>query len=96
LEVEMQVAANGRVRRSEEEWKELLSRWGKSGTSAREFCRKEGLQFSSLLRWQRRLSGSRSESQFVSVVAVPPPASSPSSWTMEVTLPNGAKLRFQG
>lgn len=92
----MQVMANGRVRRTEEEWRTLLARWKRSGIGAREFCRKESIQLSSFVRWQQRLQESPAQSAFVPVVSIPPSATLATSWTVEVTLPNGAKLELRG
>jgi len=97
----MQVMSNGRVRRTEAEWREVLSRWKTSRLTAREFCRKESIQATSFHRWQQRLSGSSGHDEFIPVVAAStsistPTTSSTSSWTVEVTLPNGVQLRFQG
>jgi hypothetical protein len=89
----MQVLSNGRCKRTESEWRQILARFRKSGQSRRDFCRKEGLQFSSFQRWQRRLDGSPSAGDFVTVTATP--AASP-TWTLEVTLPDIGTLRFQG
>jgi hypothetical protein len=95
----MQVTSNGRVRRSEAEWQEIISRWQKSGLKPRPFCRREQIQLSSFLRWQGKghsTFAAPSANEFVQVVA--PSASSPasSSWTLEISLPNGCQLRFQG
>ena len=88
----MQVMSNGR---------EILARWAKSGVNTREFCRKEGIQFSSFQRWQQKLKGSREPipagEEFVPVNGLELPSSPrPSPWSLEVTLPNGVALRFQG
>jgi hypothetical protein len=96
LEVEMRVASNGRIRRSAEEWKELVSGWRKSGASGREFCRQEGIEYSSLQRWDRKLNGSSRRSEFVPVATTPSSSIAESCWRLEVTLPNGIKLQFQG
>ena len=93
----MQVMSNGRVKRSEAEWKGIIARWQKSGLKPRGFCRREQIQFSSFLRWQRRLGGpesTTSASQFVEVTR--PFSSSERSWVVEITLPNGCAVRFQG
>jgi hypothetical protein len=97
----MQVMSNGRVRRSERERQEILARWAKSGVSAREFCRKEEIQFSSFQRWQQKLNGSPASipprEDFVPVNGLLRPSPpGPSPWSLEVTLPNGVALRFQG
>lgn len=90
----MQVMSNGRVRRSEAEWKEIVSRWKKSGLKPRSFCRREQIQFSSFHRWQQKLAGSDAGNSFVPVTTSSPAPSS--AWTLEISLPNGCELRFQG
>jgi hypothetical protein len=86
--------SNGRVRRSESEWEEIVSRWKKSGQKPASFCRREQLQLSSFLRWQRKLNGSGEAEGFVPVMPSPEPVMS--TWTLTITLPNGCELRFQG
>lgn len=89
----MELMSNGRVRRSEGEWREILSQWEGSGLSAQEFCRKQELQVSSFQRWRQKLNGSLARNEFVAISPLPSPVS---SWTLEVTLPNGSRLQFQG
>jgi hypothetical protein len=89
----MQVMSNGRVRRSDAEWRELISRWQVSGLKPAQFCRRERIQLSSFLRWRRKRLPSSAASEFV---AVTPPAPASSSWALEISLPNGCQLRFQG
>jgi len=89
----MQVMANGRCRRTESEWRQILTRFGRSGQTGRDFCRTEGIQLSSFQRWHQRLGAVPSASDFVTVTAAPP--ASP-AWNVEVKLPNGVCLRFQG
>ena len=91
----MRVMSNGRVRRSENEWRELLTRCDREQLSAREFCRREKVETSSFLRWQRRLAGTSHRADFIAVtkeVSSEPLA----PWTLELTLPNGHKLRIEG
>lgn len=90
----MQVMSNGRVRRSESEWKEIISKWEQSGLKARPFCRREQIELSSFLRWQRKLNGSGEKAGFVAVTADFEQVRS--AWTLQITLPNGCELRFQG
>jgi len=92
----MRVMSNGRVRRTEDEWRNLVSRFRKSGMSAREFCRKERLKVSSLQRWRGRLEEAGVRQDFVAVVPATVPIGSSRSWVVEVTLPDGSRLRFQG
>lgn len=90
----MQVTSNGRVRRSEAEWQEIVARWKKSGQKPTAFCRREEIQLASFLRWQRKLDGSEDERDFVPVMPSAAPASS--TWSLTISLPNGCELRFQG
>ena len=89
----MQVMSNGRVRRSETEQRQVVSRWEKSGLTPAQFCRREQIRLSSFLRWRQKERPAAGASEFVAVT--PPPTASP-SWALEITLPNGCHLRFQG
>lgn len=89
----MKLMSNGKVRRTSEEWREILAQWKTSGVSAREFCRKQELQLSSFHRWQQKLNEASGQDDFVTVATAPPPSS---SWALEITLPNGCKLHLQG
>ncbi len=83
------------VRRSEQQWIEILRRFEASGQGSREFCHSNGLPLSSLQRWHRRMRLGPA-AKFVELV---PPAAGPvaaTSWSLEVLLPGGASLRFQG
>ncbi len=83
-----------RVRRDGEQWSEILRRLQSSGLETREFCRREGVALSSLQRWRRRL-GSGNGAEFVELVPSSSPKVASSSWSLEVSLPNGVNLRFQ-
>ena len=89
----MQILANGWCKRTESEWQQILAKWSRSGQTGRDFCRGEGIRLSSFQRWQHRLAAAAPANDFVTVTAAGP--SSP-AWTVEVTLPNGVTLRFQG
>ena len=89
----MQVMSNGRVRRTEAEWCEVIARGEESGLGPREFCQREQIQVPSYLRWQRKLAGSRPTGRFVPVTSAPPRSM---AWTLLITLPNGCELRLQG
>ena len=83
------------VRRNEKQWAEILRRLKSSGVGSREFCRREGLPLSSLQRWRRRLGRVPSE-KFVELVPAVMANASSANWSLEVSLPGGACLRFQG
>ena len=83
------------VRRNEKQWIEILRRFESSGLGSRQFCQSNGLPLSSLQRWRNRL-GPVPPAKFVELV---PPASASTvaaNWSLEVLLPGGASLRFQG
>ena len=82
------------VRRSEQQWAEILRRFDSSGLSAREFCSRDGVPLSSLQRWQRRQRAVPA-AKFVELVSPAPTSVSAPTWSFEVSLPNGASLRFQ-
>jgi transposase-like protein len=48
------------VRRSAEQWAELIESQSTSGRSIAAFCREHGLSANSFYRWRRRLEGSAS------------------------------------
>ena len=84
------------VRRGEKEWAKIVRRFESSGLAGAVFCQREDLALSSLQRWRQRLAP-RGSAPFVELI--PPPASTPaaaSSWSLELTLPNGASIRLQG
>lgn len=93
-------AAPRQVRRTEKQWREILGRLDASGLSSREFSHREGLSLSSLQRWRSRC-GRSSVAKFVEL-ATPArqpaagPVTSSTSWTVELDLPGGARLRFRG
>ena len=84
-----------RPRRDKKQWTEIFRRFEASALSSREFCRREGLALSSFQRWRRRL-GSSASTEFVELVPSPALSATSSCWSLEVALPNGVCLRFQG
>ncbi len=84
-----------RTRRTKAQWTEILRRFESSRLDSREFCRRESLALSSFQRWHRRL-GSVAAGEFVDLVPTSSPSVPSASWLLDVTLPNGLCLRFQG
>jgi len=82
------------VRRNEQQWAEILRRFDSSGLGSREFCRRDGVPLSSLQRWQRRLRSVPS-GKFVELVSPASTRTAATSWSLEVSFPDGASLRFQ-
>ena len=91
----MPKSRSNRTRRTRSQWTEILGRFGSSRLDSREFCRREGLALSSFQRWQRQL-GSVAAAEFVELVPTSSPSVPLSSWSLDVSLPNGVCLRFQG
>ena len=83
------------LRRNEKQWIEILRRFESSGLGSRQFCQSNGLPLSSLQRWRSRL-GSVPPAKFVELVPAAPERAAAASWSLEVSLPGGASLRFQG
>ena len=82
------------ARRSEQQWIEILRRFESSGQGSRQFCQSNGLPLSSLQRWRRRL-GPVPPAKFVELVSPEPENVAAASWSLEVSLPGGASLRFR-
>lgn len=84
------------VRRGEKAWTEIVRAFQESGLSSTAFCRREGVALSSLQRWRQRVRPQR-DTGFVELVsegALSTPALP--TWSLELTLPNGATIRLQG
>jgi hypothetical protein len=90
----MQKLSNGRVRRTPEEWQQLVKRFSASGLSQREFCRREMINVESLNRWYRRLT-TPAQPEFVEVTPSAEDRSS-SPWAVEVELESGTVVRIRG
>ena len=91
----MRKKSPSRVRRDAQQWSEILRRFESSGLDRSEFCRREDVAVSSFQRWRHRL-GSVAAAEFVELVPTSSPSVPSSSWSLEVSLPNGVCLRFQG
>jgi len=62
----MQVTSNGKVWRSEAEWRTICERFAQSGLGVAEFCAREKLALSSFQTWYRRCAGTaRRRGQFI-------------------------------
>jgi len=84
-----------RTRRTKAQWIEILRRFESSRLAPREFSRRESLALSSFQRWHRRL-GTVAPAEFVDLVPTPSASVPSANWTLDVSLPNGVSLRFQG
>ena len=93
-------ARRSRIRRSREQWRELLERFAHSGQSREDFCRQHGLTLSSFAHWRREFgktaTGGRAVTASPLFFEVTPQASgSAGSWDIELELGNGMVLRLR-
>jgi hypothetical protein len=96
----MRVLADGRVRRTEAEWRAILERFEKSELSVSAFCRGAKLSRGSFLQWRRRLAqGTSRAPAFVEWIAPPAAAEvepAPARGAeLELSLPGGVVLRWK-
>lgn len=89
-----------RVRRSREQWRELLERFEQSGQSRERFCREQGLTLSSFAHWRRELgktgAGRRAAAGAPFFLEVTPQATGAAgSWDAELDLGAGMVLRLR-
>ena len=93
----MRVLADGRVRRTETEWRALIERFENSGLSVSAFCRRAKLSRGTFVAWRRRLAeGPSSSPAFVEWVA--PASAEPEragAGEFELQLPGGVVLRWK-
>jgi len=97
------LAQPARVRRSEQEWSEVFTRFEQSEQTIEQFCAQQGLALSTFNRWRHKLrtqchkaiQGSP-EAVFVELTTsdAPPPVVPP-SWDVELQLGNGMFLRLR-
>ena len=99
----MRTLSDGRVRRSEAEWREIVARYEESGLSEVAFCRRAKLSRQSFRNWRTRLSAKprREASRKAAFVEwATPPAErkergAASEVAFELELPGGATLRWK-
>ena len=89
-----------RVRRSREQWRELLERFAHSGQSREQFCQEQGLTLSSFAHWRRALgktaAGRRTVAGAPFFLEVTPQATGAAgSWDVELDLGAGMMLRLR-
>ena len=95
----MRVLADGRVKRSEAEWRKLFEKCEASGLSAMAFCQRAGIPRSTFTRWQQRVQVVSSQAQTAAFVELPLPVAGSSAslapGEFELSLPGGVTLRWK-
>ncbi len=96
-------------RRSESEWRAIVERFERSGTTATAYCRRSGVSLNTLRFWRWKLrrsnpAGPTGLAEFVDLrpAAVPPAAASEpvplpfGRWTIDIIFPDGTTARMGG
>ncbi len=96
----MRVLADGRVRRTEAEWRGMVERCEKSGLSVSAFCRRAKLSRSVFVRWRQQLAARPIPSPaFVEWIAPssaePERGEAQGTGGFELSLPGGVVLRWK-
>ncbi len=95
----MRVLADGRTRRSAEEWRAVMAKFEASGLSALRFCREQKLSRGASSRWRQELGATEAPAplgRFLEVKpAEPDPAQSVRAGEFELVLPGGVVLRWR-
>ena len=92
----MRVLADGRVRRSESEWRSIVARYERSGQSESAFCRRAKIPRGTFVKWKRKLSGSVDPGPAFVEWTAPGLSTEPTSeGEFELSLPGGVVLRWK-
>jgi hypothetical protein len=94
----MRVLTDGRIRRTESEWRSILAEYERSGLSKSAFCRESKLSRSSFMKWKRRLSGTAGAGPAFVEWMVPSGSAEEAPARVgdfELTLPGGVVLRWK-
>lgn len=85
-----------RIRRSPEQWREILDEFRASGLDRKHFCERKGLGREALRRAERRLAERDAPTplSFVEVAAPLPEAEPGRAWDVELELGDGLVLRL--
>lgn len=96
----MSVSGSKRVRRSADDWREILDQQRASGLSQVAFCRREEIALSTFARWKQRLgaqpdTGSKPVAGEAGWIELPSIGQSGSGWLIELDLGGGVCLRLK-
>lgn len=95
----MRVLSDGRVKRSEAEWRALLNEFEASGLTEAEFCRREKVSRTTFIKWKQRLASSAEATVRPSFIELPALSERQrtvlSSGEFELSLPGGVQLRWK-
>jgi hypothetical protein len=87
------------VKRSEAEWRSIVSKFETSDLSRSEFCSREGVAASSLSKWRQQLGGEPAtgivREDFVELRGAAPPDGGLDPGELHLILPGGVQLRWR-
>jgi transposase-like protein len=94
-------AVKQRIRRGQDEWRDIIARFEQSGQTRDQFCTENNLGLSTFSRWRHQLrragaptSADNSEASFIELEP-PTPANLSQAWDVEVELGAGVVLRLR-
>ena len=94
-------AVKRRIRRDQDEWRDIIARFEQSGQTRDQFCTEHNLGLSTFSRWRHQLrragvptSPSNSEAPFIELEP-PVPANLSQAWDVELELGSGMVLRLR-
>jgi hypothetical protein len=82
----------GRVRRSRDEWQQLVDEQAASGKTQTAFCAQRGINVGSFSHWKRRLA-EESPAPWIELGSLP--TSPAAGWDIELDLGEGVCLRLR-
>jgi hypothetical protein len=90
----MRTLSDGRVRRSREEWEQIVGLYHSSGLAEAAFCKREKISLSRLSMWIRKIPrAAPTAASFVDVTPVD--TGMARSGEFELVLPGGVTLRWR-
>ena len=81
-----------RIRRTPQQWQQLIERQSTSGEAARQFCSNSNLNYGLFCKWRKRLAANTTE-PFLDVSSLVTPGGP--VWDVELELGNGMTLRLR-
>lgn len=88
---------SNRIRRSADQWRDILRCFEESNLSIYEFCNQESLSRATFQRWRSRFNKMEGSTGFLELHP-PEPAPSPAGslpWSLELDLPGGGRLHIR-
>lgn len=96
------MTSSHRIRRSAEQWQDLINEQARSGLSQADFCKREQVALSTFTNWKRRLSGKVGRTSAAERETATAPwidlgavSGSEPGWDIELDLGGGVCLRLR-